>query len=137
MSDTRTTLLPAASLPAVGRSPNRAVAYLVGVGYLLAGVVGGAVALGSGMAPGGSGQAHGSDLVRLSLYLLLGVVLVVAAGRGWARAANTAVGVAYLVACVPLLATGACSPPLQLNHPDGLIHLSTAALLLGFGRTQD
>lgn len=68
---------------------------------------------------------------------MVGAGLVTAAGRGVARRANTVLGAAYLLAGVPLLATGVCPAPFSLDRPDGMLHLASAALLLGFGRTQD
>lgn len=118
------------------RSANRAVGYAVGGAYLAAGVAGGSVALGAALAPGGDTRA-GLGPGWVVVYLLVGLALMVSAARGFARRANTLVGAAYLLASVPLLAAGLCSDPFTLNHPDGLLHLCSAALLLGFGRTQD
>lgn len=119
------------------RSANRAVAYLVGGAYLAAGVVGGAMALGAALAPGGGDPAAGLEPGWIAVYLLVGLVLLVAGARGFARQANTVVGAAYLLASAPLLAAGVCSGLFTLSHPDGLLHLASAAVLLGFGRTQD
>jgi hypothetical protein len=121
--------------PVVRQSPNRAVGYVVGGVYLLAGVVCAAVALGVRMAPGGA--ATGPAPARVVAYLLLGAFLVWAAARGFARQANTAAGTLYLVAGLGLLAFGGTdSPLLTLHHPDCVFYLGSAALLLGFGRTQ-
>lgn len=125
------------TLTATGcRSANRALSFAVGGAYLAAGVVGGAVALGAAMAPGGDPSA-GLGAGWVAVYLFVGAVLLAAGACGFARRANTLVGAAYLLASAPLLVTGVCPGLFSLNHPDGLLHLSSAAVLLGFGRTQD
>lgn len=125
------------TLTATGyRSANRALAFAVGGAYLAAGVVGGAVALGAAMAPGGD-PSSGLGAGWVAVYLCVGAVLLAAGARGFARRVNTLVGAAYLLAAAPLLVTGVCPGLFSLNHPDGLLHLSSAAVLLGFGRTQD
>jgi hypothetical protein len=125
------------TLTATGcRSANRAVAFAVGGAYLAAGVGGGAVALGAAMAPGG-GPSSALGAGWVAVYLCVGAVLVAAGASGFARRANTALGAAYLLANAPLLVTGVCPGLFSLNHPVGLLHLSSAAVLLGFGRTQD
>ena len=123
--------------PAWAGSPNRAVAYLVGGAYLAAGIIGGAVALGAAVAPGRGDDSAGLGAGWVIAYILLGVGLVVAAARGRAPHANSIAGAAYLVASVPLVAAGICDGMFSLDAADGFLHLCSAALLLGFGRTQN
>jgi hypothetical protein len=73
----------------------------------------------------------------VGVYLLVGAALLAGAGRGLARRVNMVLGAAYLLASAPLLVSGVCPGLFSLNHPDGLLHLASAAVLLGFGRTQD
>lgn len=120
-----------------GRAPNAAVAIALGAAYLIAGVVAVAVSLGSGMASDGGHDADVSA-IRMGAYVGLGAVLLLAAGRGVAKPTNTALGATYLVVGVVLLFTErGAEQLLTLNQPDNVIHLGTAALLLGVGRTQD
>ncbi len=120
-----------------GRTPNAAIATVLGGAYLVAGVVALAASLGSGMA---SAEAHDAEVAagRLAAYIALGAVLLSAAARGLAKGLNTTLGAAYLVVGVVLLFTArGADQLLTLNQPDNVIHLGTAALLLGIGRTQD
>lgn len=122
----------------VDRRPNSLLAWALGVLYLAAGTVCLAVTLGSGMAQGG--QTHGTDFDtgRTLGYLGLGLALMLAAARGLAKRVNSALGAGYLVLGVVLLFTAhEGAQLLTLNHPDNVLHLGTAALLLGIGRTQD
>jgi hypothetical protein len=118
-------------------SPNELVAVIVGSVYLVAGIVAGAITLGTTMAVSDD-PAPGISHVRTMSYLGLGLVLLLATGRGRAKSANTVLGAAYLIVGVvlPILGQPGCGL-LTLNHPECAIQLSTAALLLGFGRTQD
>lgn len=118
-------------------TPNAVAGVVVGAGYLLAGVVAIAVALGTGMATSPGHPAAGPGAVHCCAYLAVGAVLVLAAGLGHARAANTLVGAGYLVLGVTLLLRDGGPQLLALNHPDAVVHLSSAAVLLGFGRTQE
>lgn len=130
-------IVQAATRAAAGRAPNTVVGTVLGVGYLAAGVVALAVALGAGMAPGEASETAASP-ARMAAYLALGGALVLAATRGTARTANTVLGATYLIAGLVLLyAGGAQAQLLALNHPDNVVHLSSAALLLGVGRTQE
>jgi hypothetical protein len=118
-------------------SANEAVATALGLAYLLAGIVVGAISLGATMAVSDD-PSPGLSPVRTGSYLCLGIVLLVAAGHGRAKSANTVLGAAYLLAGVLLpLAGDPGSRLLTLSHPDAVLQLVTAAILLGFGRTQD
>lgn len=120
-----------------GRPPNTVLGVLLGWAYLTAGVVAVAVNLGVGMAGPQSESADFSS-ARMSAYLVLGSVLVIAAVRGRAKPANSLLGALYLLVGVILLfSAGADAQLLALNHPDQVVHLGSAALLFGVGRTQD
>lgn len=121
-----------------GRAPNAAIATVLGAAYLVAGVVALAVSLGSAMASGAGTHDANVSAARMAAYIALGVLLLVAAGRGLAKPTNTTVGAAYLVVGLVLLFTArGADQLLTLNQPDNVIHLGSAALLLGIGRTQD
>lgn len=118
-------------------SPNELVAVVLGSVYVLAGVVAGAITLGATMAVSDD-PGPGISAARTLSYLGLGLVLLLAAGRGRAKSANAVLGAAYLAAGVVLPMLGeAGAGLLALSHPDATIQLCTAALLLGFGWTQD
>jgi hypothetical protein len=118
-------------------TPNEIVAVALGAVYLLAGVIAAAISLGATMAVS-DGPGAGLGTGRTLSYLCLGFVLLAAAAQGRAKSANSVLGAAYLLAGVllPLVGQPGCRL-LTLNHPDCAIQLCTAALLLGFGRTQD
>lgn len=117
-------------------TPNALLGALVGVGYLLAGVVCTAVALGAGMAASPGHDGPGLGAAHCSAYLTVGAALLCAVVLGRARAANGLIGATYLG--VGLLLLTVDGPQLlALHQPDAVVHLGTAALLLGFGRTQE
>jgi hypothetical protein len=119
-------------------APNAAVAAVVGAGYALVGVV--SIAIASGCLLATSGETDHSAVcgLRTAAYLTMGLVLLWAVVQGRARVTNSVLGGAYLAAGVTLaLFTDGDPQLLALNHPDNVVHLSTAALLVGFGRTQD
>jgi hypothetical protein len=119
-------------------APNAAVAAVVGAGYALVAVVSIAVTLGSVLATSGESDHSGVSGVRTASYLTMGLVLLCAVVQGRAKVANSLLGGAYLAAGVTLaLFTDGDPQLLALNHPDNVVHLCTAALLVGFGRTQD
>jgi hypothetical protein len=124
------------------RSPNRLLGFAFGVVYILVGLVGFAITSGLGFA-----ADQGNNLIVFEVnplhnvvHLLVGAVLLLAAMRGAATAkgVNTLVGGVYLlVGVVGLFASGSSADILALNHPDNLLHLASAAVLLAVGRTQD
>jgi hypothetical protein len=121
-----------------GRTPNTVVAAVFGAAYLVAGVVALAVSLGAGMASEGDSHDANVSVARMVAYIALGVILLAAAGRGMAKSTNTTLGAAYLLVGLVLLFTDrGADQLLTLNQPDNVIHLGSAALLLGIGRTQD
>jgi hypothetical protein len=118
-------------------SATEGVATVLGSAYVLAGIVAGAISLGATMAVSDDPNP-GLSPVRTLSYLCLGAVLLVAAGRRRAKSANTVLGAAYLAAGVLLPTVGEPGARLlALSHPDAMLQLVTAAILLGFGRTQD
>jgi Domain of unknown function (DUF4383) len=120
------------------RSVNRLVGFGGGAVYLLAGLVGFAVTSGVGFA-----HTHGKELIFLEVnplhnivHIAIGVVLGLAAYRGAAAAtvANTLVGGTYLVVGIlGLFLTDSSVNIIAVNHPDNVLHLLTAAVLLGVG----
>jgi hypothetical protein len=122
-------------------SPNRLLGALFGAVYLLVGLVGFAITTGVGFA-----DRHGKDLIFFELNPLhnvvhvgVGLALALAAWRGAKPAAtvNTLVGGVYLaVGVIGLVVSNSGIDILALNHPDNLLHLATAAVLLGFGVTR-
>jgi len=118
--------------------PNAAVALGVGLAYGLAGVVATAVTAGSVLATSGETGHPAVAGARTIAYLTISLILLLAAPTGRARFANSLLGGAYLAVGVALaLLTDGGPQLLTLNHPENVIHLCTAALLVGFGRTQD
>lgn len=109
---------------------------LVGVGYLLTGIVCAAVALGAGMATSPGHDGPGLGAAHCGAYLAVGAVLLCAVLLGRSRAANSLVGASYLGLGLLLLTVDG-PQLLALHHPDAVAHLVTAAVLLGFGRTQE
>lgn len=121
---------------ATRRSPNAVVAVTVGLVYLSVGVVALAVRVGRAMAT--AGPASDVGLLTLSVHLAFGWVLVLATAAGWAKLSNTVVGASYLLVGLALESLPDVGPGLlTLNDPENVVHLATAALLFGFGRTQD
>jgi hypothetical protein len=120
------------------RSLNRLLGFVFGAVYLLVGLVGFAITSGVGLA-----ETHGKDLIFFELnplhnivHVAIGLLLGLAAFRGTATAAaaNTLVGGVYLaVGVVGLFLTDSAVNIIALNHPDNVLHLATAALLLGVG----
>ncbi len=126
-----------------GRSPNQLLGMVFGVVYLLVGLVGFLVTNGVGfVARDGRALLGLFELNPLHniVHLLVGALLLFGATRGpaTAKAVNTLVGAVYLVVGILglfILQTGANI--LALNGADNVLHLASAALLLGVGLTQD
>lgn len=131
MSESRTAVV-------IRGGPNVLVSATVGAVCLGAGVVALAVTVGADMATAGDSDGGGVSLARAGFYLAVGAILLFSVASGRARAANSAIGASYLVVGVALELLADGGPRLlTLNHADNVVHLVTAALLLGFGRTQD
>jgi hypothetical protein len=119
-------------------SVNRTVGYAFGAVYVLIGLVGFAITPGVGFA-----GTDGKDLIIFEInplhnvvHIAVGLALGLAAyrGRTASAAANSLVGGVYLlVGVVGLFITDAAVNILALNHPDNVLHLGTALVLLGVG----
>ncbi|HZE66611.1 MAG TPA: hypothetical protein VE081_08285 [Sporichthyaceae bacterium] len=117
--------------------PNAAIALAVGLAYGLAGVVATAVGMGSVLATSGETGHPAVAGPSTAGYLTISLILLAAVATGRARSTNSLLGGAYLAAGVALaLFTDGDPQLLTLNHPGHVMHLCTAALLVGFGRTQ-
>ena len=123
----------------VTRTPNQLLGLVFGAVYVLVGVVGFAITGTDGFA------AHdGHKLVFFEInplhnivHIGIGLLLFVAAVRGaaTAKAVNSLVGAVYLaVGIVGLFLTSSDINILALNHPDNVLHLASALVLLGTGR---
>ncbi|MDV6011401.1 DUF4383 domain-containing protein [Haloechinothrix sp. LS1_15] len=117
-------------------SPNRVVGAAFGAVYVLVGLVGFAVTAGTGFA-----ATSGAHLLIFEVnplhnlvHIAVGALLGLAAWRGTkqAMAANGLVGGVYLLVGVAgLFLTGSELNLLALNHADNVLHLVSAAVLLG------
>lgn len=123
------------------QSPNRLLGTVLGAVYLLVGLVGFVITAGTGFA-----AANGQHLLIFELnplhnivHIAVGALLAGAAWRGAhdAKAVNTLVGAVYLaVGVLGLFLTTSSANLLALNHPDNVLHLASAAVLLGVGLSQ-
>lgn len=122
-------------------SPNRLVAAVFGVVYLLVGLLGFAVTGFSDFA-----GTKGDTLIVFDVnplhnivHLAIGALLLfssknVAAAKG----SNTAVGAVYLlVGIIGLFVLDSSANILALNGADNVLHLASAIVLLGVGLSQD
>lgn len=123
--------------------PNRLLGYVLGVIYLLVGLLGFTVS-GAHAFVG----ARGGDLLGLFavnglhnvVHLAVGAVLILGAVAGVvaAKTLNIVVGVVYLaVAVLGYLNTDASLNLLALNMPDHALHAGSAVLLIAFGLAGD
>lgn len=126
----------------MGSSPNRLVATVFGVVYLLVGILGFFVTAGVGFF-----ATEGNPLIIFEvnplhniIHLAIGAALLLA-GRTSVRAAkgvNTTVGAVYLlVGILGLFLVGTSLNIIALNGADNVLHLASAVLLLGVGLSQD
>jgi hypothetical protein len=123
------------------QSINRVLGYVLGAVYLLVGLVGFAITAGTGFA-----ATSGERLIIFELnplhnivHIAVGALLAGAAWRGArdAKTANTLVGAVYLaVGVIGLFLTDSSANLLALNHPDNVLHLGSAAVLLAVGLTR-
>ena len=123
-------------------SPNRLVAAVFGVVYLLVGLVGFAVTGFSNFA----GTDTGDKLLVFEInplhnivHLAIGALLLLSSRAvATAKGANTAVGAVYLlVGILGLFLIGSDANILSLNGADNVLHLASAIVLLGVGLSQD
>jgi hypothetical protein len=118
------------------------VGYVRGAVYLLVGLLGFAVTSGVGFAATDGGSLLGFEVNPLHnvVHLAVGAALVLAARQGVAasRAVNTAVGGVYLlVGVLGLFILGSSANILALNGADNVLHVASAAVLLGVGLGAD
>lgn len=124
-------------------SPNRLVGAIFGVVYLLIGLLGFVVTGFDEFAGTDTNEALlGFELNPLHniAHLLIGGLLLFAALKGVsaAKGANTLVGAVYLLlGILGLFILDTDVNILSLNGADNVLHLASAAVLLGVGLTQD
>lgn len=124
------------------RSVNQTVGYVFGGVYVLVGILGFFVTSGVDFAGTDGASLLGFDVNPLHnvAHLLVGVLLVLGASRGLAtsRGVNTLVGAVYaLLGVVGLFILDSSANILALNGADNVLHLVSAALLLGVGLGAD
>ena len=128
---------------ALTRSPNRLVATIFGAVYLLVGLLGFAVTSGVAFFDTEGGLLLGLFEVNPFhnvAHLLIGAVLLVAGLRSIpaARAANIAVGAAYLLlGVIGLFLLESPANILAINGADNVLHFGSAILLLAVGLGAD
>jgi hypothetical protein len=130
------------SVTATRRPANVLVGYVLGAVYLLVGLLGFVVTSGVGFAATEGGSLLGFEVNPLHnvVHLAVGAALVLAARQGVAasRAVNTAVGGVYLlVGVLGLFILGSSANILALNGADNVLHVVSAAVLLGVGLGAD
>lgn len=122
-------------------SPNRLLAAVFGVVYLLVGLLGFAVTGFSNFAGTEGDTLIVFDVNPLHNIVHLGIgALLLAASRtvSSARAANTGVGAVYLlVGVLGLFLIGTDLNILALNGADNVLHFASAIVLLGVGLGAD
>ncbi len=130
------------SVTATRRPANVLVGYVLGAVYLLVGLLGFVVTSGVGFAATEGGSLLGFEVNPLHnvVHVAVGAALVLAARQGVAasRAVNTAVGGVYLlVGVLGLFILGSSANILALNGADNVLHVVSAAVLLGVGLGAD
>lgn len=124
-------------------SPNRLVGAIFGVVYLLVGLLGFAVTGFDNFAGTDTNEALlGFEVNPLHniAHLAIGALLLAAALKGVsaAKGTNTLVGAVYLLlGILGLFIIGSDLNILSLNQADNVLHLASAALLLGVALSQD
>jgi hypothetical protein len=132
----------ATSSTSATRSVNRLLGYVLGIVFLLVGVLGFTVTSGVGFASQDGKSLLGFEVNPLHniVHLLVGALLLFGATRGVAasRAVNTAVGGVYLlVGIIGLFILDSSANILALNSADNVLHLVSAVALLGAGVAAD
>jgi hypothetical protein len=132
----------ATSAASATRSVNRLLGYVLGIVFLLVGVLGFVVTSGVGFASTEGKTLLGFELNPLHniVHLLVGALLLYGATRGVgpSRAVNTAVGGVYLVVgIIGLFILDSSANILALNSADNVLHLVSAVALLGAGLAAD
>jgi len=122
-------------------SPNRLLATVFGVVYLLVGVLG-FVVTGFSSFAGTSGDkliVFEVNPLHNIVHLAIGALLLAASRAvATAKAADTGVGAVYLlVGILGLFLLDSSANILALNGADNVLHLASAIVLLGVGLTAD
>ena len=122
-------------------SPNRLVAAVFGVVYLLVGLLGFVVTGFSNFAGTNGDSLLGFEVNPLHniVHLLIGALLLGASRAvATAKGANTTVGAVYLlVGVLGLFLLDSSANILALNGADNVLHLASAIVLLGVGLSAD
>ena len=123
------------------RTVSQTIGLVFGAVYVLIGLVGFAITSGVGFA-----DTHGKDLVFFEInplhnlvHIAIGVALIWAAraGANASRVVNATIGSVYLlVGVVGLFVLNSSANILALNHPDNVLHLLSAAILIGAGMSK-
>lgn len=127
--------------PGLTDSPNRLVALIFGIVYLLVGLAGFLVTTDVDFA-----ATQGEELIVFEVnplhnivHLLVGLVLLLGSRSvAGARGANVTIGAVYLiVGVVGLFILDSDANILALNGADNVLHLASALILLGVGLAAD
>ena len=124
-------------------SPNRLIASIFGVVYLLVGLIGFAVTGGVDFLATEGGLVLGLFMVNPFanvVHLLIGAALLIAglSNVSAAKATNTTIGAVYLLlGIVGFFLVNTALNVLALNTADHFLHLASAIVLLGVGLTAD
>ncbi|GAB3136650.1 DUF4383 domain-containing protein [Marisediminicola antarctica] len=125
------------------KSPNRLLATVFGVVYLLVGLLGFTVTGGVSFFDTSGGLLLGLFEVNVFhnvAHLLIGAALLIAgvSNVAAARGVNIAVGAAYLLlGIVGLFLIGTSANILAINAADNVLHFASAAVLLAVGLGAD
>jgi hypothetical protein len=120
-------------------SPNRLLATIFGIVYVLVGIAGFFVTSGVGFFDTSGGLLLGLFEVNIFhnvAHVLIGAALLIAglSGVGPARTVNSVIGAAYLLlGIVGLFIVGSAFNILAINGADNVLHFGSAVLLLAVG----
>ena len=123
----------------MSKSPNRLLATVFGIVYVLIGIAGFSVTMGIGFFAAPGGLLFGIFEVNAFhnvAHLVIGAALLIAglSGAGPARTVNSVVGAAYLVlGIIGLFVVGSPFNILAINGADNVLHFGSAVLLLAVG----
>ena len=123
----------------MSKSPNRLLATVFGIVYVLIGIAGFFVTSGVGFFDTSGGLLLGIFEVNIFhnvAHLLIGAALLIAglSGVGAAKTVNSVVGAAYLLlGIVGLFIVGSAFNILAINGADNVLHFGSAVLLLAVG----
>jgi hypothetical protein len=123
----------------MSKSPNRLLATVFGIVYVLIGIAGFFVTSGVGFIDPDGGLLLGIFSVNILhnvAHVLIGAALLIAGLSGVrpAKTVNTVVGTAYLLlGIVGLFIVGSAFNILAINGADNVLHFGSAVLLLAVG----